>query len=257
VLGHDERHQALEHRHFDFLAFARAFAMEEGGEHRIHHGEGGRLVGHDGRQIPRLSAHHVLQHRDAARGLDRIVVGGAVRVGPLPGVAVGSAEDDARIHLAHRLVVEAEPGQGGGAVVVDEDVDVLRELQQGVLARRLLEIENQAPLVAVAGEEERRHARVPRRAELAVAVARGRLHLHHFGPEVAQDLAGPGAEDDARQFEDANAIEGTGHGLSLRAENLNAGRNCHKTITIQNVFLNDASPCLTKCPRLMTIALDL
>ena len=81
-------------------------------------------------------------------------------------------------------------------------------------ARRLLQVEHDAALVAVAGEVQRRHARIAVRAERAVAVAPGRLDLDDVRAHVRQHLAGPGAEDDARQFDYFDSLQWSRHSLN-------------------------------------------
>ena len=49
MLGHHEAGEAFEHRHFDELAFACAFAMEERGQHRIDRVHARHLVGEERR----------------------------------------------------------------------------------------------------------------------------------------------------------------------------------------------------------------
>src|SRR3989441_9278977 len=110
-----------------------------------------------------------------------------------------------------RLVLEAEPRRWSGPEVVQDDVGGRREPEQRAASGGLLEIEDQAALVPVAGEVERAHAGVSGRPEAARRVAFGGLDLDDVGAQVAQGLRGPGAEHDGRDVEDADAYERSGH----------------------------------------------
>ena len=108
-------------------------------------------------------------------------------------------------------VVEAETGGRGGAEIVEHGVRGGGELEEGGPAARLLEIEHDAPLVAVAGEEEGAHARMPRGTEPARGVALRRLDLDDVGAQVTQGLGRPRTEDDRGHVDDPHAVERSGH----------------------------------------------
>src|SRR5437870_5543634 len=211
VLHHDVGDHGLEHRHLDGLPLAGPLAVEQRRQHRGEHGERARLVGDDRRYVARLAHEGGLERREPRGRLDDVVVRGLVAVGAARAKAVGRAVDEPGVDGAERLVLEAEPRRWSGPEVVQDDVSGRREPEQRAASGGLLEIEDQAALVPVAGEVERRHAGVSGRPEAARRVAFGGLDLDDVGAQVAQGLRGPGAEHDGRDVEDADAYERSGH----------------------------------------------
>ena len=82
VLDEHERGHRLEHRDFDLLALAGAFAVEERHHGGVQGGQSGDLVRHDGADVVGLAGQLFLDRGDAAFGLDGVVVGRTVRSGP-------------------------------------------------------------------------------------------------------------------------------------------------------------------------------
>src|SRR4029453_2037383 len=211
MLHHHVGDHALHHGDLDGLALARALAVEERGEHRRQHGEGARLVGDDGRHVAGLAHDGSLERGEAGGGLDHVVVRGFFPVGPGRPEALGRAVDEPRIDGMEGRVVEAEPGGRRGAEIVEHGVRGGGELEEGRPAARLLEIEHDAPLVAVAGEKEGAHPRVPRGTEPARGVALRRLDFDDVGAEVTQGLGRPWPEHDRGHVDDPHAVERSGH----------------------------------------------
>src|SRR3989449_742268 len=168
-------------------------------------------IGDDGRYVGGAADGGGLGRRAPRGRLDDVVVRGLVAVGAARAKAVGRAVDEPGVDGAERLVLEAEPRRWSGPEVVQDDVSGRREPEQRAASGGLLEIEDQAALVPVAGEVERRHAGVSGRPEAARRVAFGGLDLDDVGAQVAQGLRGPGAEHDGRDVEDADAYERSGH----------------------------------------------
>ena len=213
VLGHDPVDHRLEHRHLDRLALAGLLAMIECGGHGEHDRHCGRLVRHDGRQVTRLAEHHFLQHRDTAGGLDRVVERALGAIRAVFAVAVATAIDNSRIHLLEVVVVQGQLRHRLRPVVVDHDVHLFRDLENGLAARLLFQVEHDAAFVAIAGQVQRRHARRVRCTERPVAVAVRGFHLDDLGAHVRQHLARKRSEYDRREFEDLDAFQWTRHVL--------------------------------------------
>src|SRR5215470_15073367 len=211
MLHHHVGDHALHHGYLHGLAFARPLAMHEGGQYRGEHGERAGLVGHDGGHVTRLAHHGGLQHRESGGGLDHVVVGGLLPIGAARAEAVGRHVDEARVDDAERLVVQAEPRGGGRTEIVKHHVGARGELEKRGAARGLLEVEDHAALVAIAGEEEGAHARIARGTQATRRVAFRRLHLDDVGAQVAQGLGRPGSENDRGHVEHPHAVERSGH----------------------------------------------
>ena len=214
VLDHHVGGHRLEHRHLDRLAFPGARAVVERREHRGEHGERAGLVGDDGRHVARLAGERRLERREPARRLDHVVVGRLVAVRPRRAEAVGRAVDEPGIHGANGFVLEAEPRRRLRAEIVHHHVRGLGEPEQRLPARLVLQVEDDAALVAIAREEERRHPRMARGPEPARRVALRRLDLDHVGPHVAQHLRRPRPEHDRGDVEYPNSREWSRHGLT-------------------------------------------
>ena len=127
-------------------------------------------------------------------GLQQGVVAG--QAGSCPGSPEGGdrAVDDGRVSFPHVPVAESEGVRGAGAEALHHHVGRLRELQEGLSALLVLEVEDDAALVAVHGVED--GALVPSVGHAArVAVAAGSLDLDHVGAEGAEDHRAVGAGD--------------------------------------------------------------
>ena len=88
-----------------------------------------------------------------------------------------------------------------------------REPAHQLLALRRLEIDRDGALAPIAGVKvSRREVAAVRtldegRAPAAGIVARARpLHLHHVGAEIGQELADPGAGENAGELQDLEAL---------------------------------------------------
>jgi hypothetical protein len=86
-------------------------------------------------------------------------------------------------------------------------VGIRRQAQQHVAAGRLLEIERDAPFVAVHIEEHRPHSGVPARADLAHDVAFERLDFDDVRAHVAELQGRIGTHEHGRHIQDAQTTE--------------------------------------------------
>ena len=107
MLGHDERHHALEHGYLNGLPFAGPLAMKERREHALHHHQPGCLVGNDGGQVAWLTLDHTLQDGNAAGRLNGVIQRPVIAIGACLAIAIGRAVDDGRVDRPHLLVIEA------------------------------------------------------------------------------------------------------------------------------------------------------
>jgi hypothetical protein len=84
-------------------------------------------------------------------------------VGPGAGLAVAGdgAVDDARIDRPHRLVADAELVHHAGPEALENHVGIARQAQENLDARRLLQVQAQALLVAIDDAEEQAVAAFP------------------------------------------------------------------------------------------------
>ena len=210
MLEHVEGDQRLEHRHLDALAFAGLRAVQQGREHRHRDVQSGYLVGDDGIDVARLAVHR-LERREPRDRLDHVVVGGLVSVWTRTAESPGPAVDDSRIACAHRGVVEPEPIDRPRAHVVHERVRAREEPHHGLQAAGVLQIEHDAALVAVVGEEDGPHRVVDRRrAGAAHRVPAGCFDLDHVRAQVPEHLGRDGTEQDGGEIDDPHPREGAG-----------------------------------------------
>jgi hypothetical protein len=89
-----------------------------------------------------------------------------------------------------------------GAVILDQDVGGADEAAQDVGAFRLLQIDDEAFLVAVDAEEIVALAGDEGRKVPRLVAEAGRLDLQHFGAEIAEALGAERAGQDAGQVDD-------------------------------------------------------
>jgi len=159
---------------------------------------------------------------EAGDGLDQEVLAGPRAVGARLAVARGGDIDEPGVDGRHALPVEAEARHHARAEVLDEDVGALDQAPGDRLALGALEIEREAPLVAVRGEEEDAHAVLVEVASGPVALpepAARRLDLDHVGAEVGEELDAGRPEEELGEAEDAGAGqdgERSGHARSGR-----------------------------------------
>ncbi len=155
-------------------------------------------------------------HQAAVR-LQREIVGAHVRKGTFLAVGIELAVDHAGIDRAQRLVAQAEALHRARAKIVDDDVAAFRHAQRSGPAGVRRKVDADAALVAVEGNKRGAGAlgvagRVVGHAEIARFVAAARfLDLDDVGTEVAQHLRGGRRREDAREVEDADAVEGRRH----------------------------------------------
>ena len=109
MLGQHEGRHGFEHRDLDMLAAAVPLAVEQRHADRREHGQSDHFVSHHRIGVTRPAAIYPLQRRDAAGGLDNVVIGGFSGIRPGFAKAIGAAVDKIRIDLPQGIVVQAEP----------------------------------------------------------------------------------------------------------------------------------------------------
>src|SRR5256885_7287559 len=116
--------------------------------------------------------------------------------------AADRAVDEARVDRRQRLVAESEPVHYARAVILDEDVRVGNETAQDVGTRLLLQVDDEALLVAVDAEEIVALARDKGRKMPRLVAEPRRLDLQHLGAEIAETLRAKRPGQDAGQVDD-------------------------------------------------------
>ena len=223
-------HLNVEQREVDVLATPGGVARLQRGQH----GDGCVLSGHDvghrdaGLQWP-ATGHLVRFAGDAhqpAHALYQEVVARAFAIGAGLSEAGDRAVDQPRACRGERRVVEAVLREPADLVVLEQDVGLRGELTRDGPAFLGRDVQGDRLLAAVGGQEVRRLARgfargVPgeRRAPAPGIVARaGALDLDHFGAQVGEVLAAPGAGQNPRQVQHPASVQRTIHrGLPSRS----------------------------------------
>ena len=149
-----------------------------------------------------LQGVHVLEER---------VVGGFAGIAAMAPVADGRRIDDVGIDRPDMLDVDLQLLPGGGKVVRQEDVGVLAQFVDDLLALGRADIDADGALAAVGMLDERMAQRIqfdPAHVEeAALGIATHRvLDLDHIRTPVRQDRAGCRSECKLRHFENANAL---------------------------------------------------
>src|SRR5262249_6428821 len=145
-----------------------------------------------------------------------------LRVRPgLPEAGDGDV-DDGRVDRADSLVSEPEPGGHAGQEVLHHDICPPGELERNLRAFGMLEIEGDAPLVAIDGREGCAHAVLA--AQHAQVVAHWRpLQLNPGFRQVGQERAHVRPTFHAREVEDADAFEHAHQAGMLRVGKVQSG----------------------------------
>jgi hypothetical protein len=179
-----------------------------GGEQRAEHV--GRL--HAG---PRRHPARLAGHRQRAReGLDDQVDAGAAPVRPGLAEAGHRRIDKARIDGAQRIRAQSQLVQRARPVGFQEHVRLRGELEHDGARRVLLEVEHEAPLVAV--ERREAHALAVAQGRRGAAhVARRRLDLDHVGAHVGEQRPGERAGNEVGKLDHPYPFERLRHCVSL------------------------------------------
>ena len=148
------------------------------------------------------------QRHHAEFGLQYRVEAGAVRHRPVLPIGGDGEIDQPREPFGEGGVVEAEALHHAHAEILDDDIRIRQQVEHDFLAFRRADIEGDALLVAVEGEEEMAFSR---RAGLrhAPRVVAGRriLDLDDFGAHIGEYLRAERPRDDAREIHHLDAPE--------------------------------------------------
>ena len=117
------------------------------------------------------------------------------------------AIDERRVDAAQRLVAQADPLGCGGAHRVDQDIAACGQAVQHVSRLGLFHVEDDAALVAVAGQEHRTHVARMAWTYRACEVTVGRFDFDHIGAHVAQVLRGDRPHDHRSQVQHLDAVQ--------------------------------------------------
>src|SRR6185295_6125368 len=151
--GAEERELSFQHRDVDALPLAGLVLHPQREQRPVGGIHACREIG-DGDAGARAVRARLARDADhAALGLQDEVERRAVAVRAVLAEPRDGAVDDALVPLARRLVVEPEPLESVDPEVLQHDVALLDELEEELLAFRLLEIDDDAALVAMQADE--------------------------------------------------------------------------------------------------------
>ena len=145
----EHRDQRLQERGGDPLAFAGLLALEQRGDDAEREVDAGTGVADGDPGAHRAFAGPAGDRHEPAHALRDLVEAGAVGVRPVLPEAADAGVDDARIDLAHRLVIDAEPQFHLRPVILNDHIRGLRHLLEDRHPFGRLEVQRHAPLVAV------------------------------------------------------------------------------------------------------------
>ena len=210
--GGDQRPHDLEHgvqkADVDHLALAGLLGMAERGEDAEGAHQGRHLVGQrDGRQ-QRSALGLAEQSREAAEGLGDGGEAGMLGIGPVLAEAAHPQDDELRIRPQQILAAETQGLELSRPHVLDQHIRLGQKRPKARPAGVGFQIQGDRELVAV---EELPEIGIglarPRPAHAPGRIAARRLDLDDLRPEIGEIFARPGAGDDGRQLDHANAGE--------------------------------------------------
>ena len=202
-------HLRVQHRDVNVLALAAGLIpVVEGG----HNGKGGPHsgadVGNGHAHLLRLAAGFAGNAHQAADALHNLIVSRAALVRPVLPEAGNGAVDDARIDDLDGGVAEAEAGHYAGSKVFHDDIGLGGQLQENIPGLVLLEVEGQAALVAVDGQEVGAFRADKGRPPVAGIVAAARqFNLEDVGAIVAQHQGTERAGQGPGQIQHAHPLQ--------------------------------------------------
>ena len=198
----------LQHVDLDAVAAAGPLAIVKSAEDAVAREHAGGVVG-DGRPARLRMLRVELQAEDAAQRHRHIIVGRPLAVGPGFAEPGDRAMDQPGIGGLERLLPQSELGHDAGPIILEQDVGAGEELEQDGTARLRAQVELDAALAAVVGDEIR--AVLPA-AEIAERIAALRmLDLDHVGAEIGEHHAGERRRDHRAQLDHVHALEDIGH----------------------------------------------
>ena len=201
----DRDRAGLVHGNLDPLAFARAFALHEGTEDSGAEMDAREEIAHRGTGLGRRPIGVAGGVGDAAHRLDGDVHRGEVAIGPVEAEARTAAIDQARVELAQHVVAEAQSVHHARREILDQHVGLGDQVEEDLLAARLLEVEDHRLLVGIEHDQ-----RIGLDLALAAAhhVALRRLDLEHARAHEGELQAAIGAVVDLPEIEDEHPVEG-------------------------------------------------
>ena len=130
--------------------------------------------------------------------MDNIIIGGPFRVGPRLPKADQFHVDDFRIDLPAILIAEPKPRHGRGADGADDCIYILGDLEIGLLSFFVLEIEDDAALIAVRHQEKPAHPGIFHGCYGPRYISLGRFDLDDIGTIIRENLGRVGSIGDGR-----------------------------------------------------------
>ena len=215
--------RAVGHRDVDHLALAAPPRLLQRGEDPDRrHQPAAAEVGDLRAGLDRRAAGLAGQAEDPVQAQVVHVVAGAVAVRAVLAVAGDRAVDEGRVRLAQHVEADAELVEHAGPEALDQHVGRLGQLEQGLAAPLLLQVEADRALVAVQREVDRR-AGAERRVLLGAVVGRrpahvvalaGVLDLDHVGAEVGEQQRAEAAGEQAGEVEDLDVLQRAAHAFA-------------------------------------------
>jgi hypothetical protein len=210
-----------QHAHFHVEPLPGAAALEQGAEDAQGEEGGPVLIDHRGAHRRGRLVRAPGDVGQAGEGLHEEVLPGPVAIRAALAVARGRDVDEPRVERAGRLPVQPEAGHDARAEVLHEDIGALDEPARDGLAAGLLEIQGEAPLVAVGEEEEDADAVEEEVGAGPVALpepSARRLDLDHVGPEVGEELHRGGAQEELSEADHAHVFQNRQRRAGVRQE---------------------------------------
>ena len=206
---------AADHRRIDHLALAARPPRVQRGRDRERREHAGHHVGLGHAHHHRVAARLAGEAHDPAHPLHDEVVSGPGATGAILAEAADVTHDDARRDRADAVVGEAEVRERPRAEVLDQHIAALDHSLEHALPLGVLEVEGDAPLVAIDREVIRRHALDLRRHPRPGLVTGPReLDLDDVGAVVGEHQRAIRTGERAREIEDVDARQralGRGH----------------------------------------------
>ena len=212
------RPQAVRHqRGVDMAAHAGLLAPPERRHDRAIERHGARMIAHAGRRAGRhcicIGAHHV--HQPGARPVGGGIEAGLLGLGAVLAIGGEGGVDQTRVQVFQVAVAGAQFSPHRERHVGDEDVGLLDQLAQYLVAAFGLQVERKPALVAVVEDPgvvavHQRRAGAGVKGAVEITFAR-RLDLDHVGAEVGKDRRGRRRGNEARAIDHPQSGEQPRH----------------------------------------------
>ena len=198
---------AVHQSHVHHLADAGLLGVDVGGLHADGEAQARQHVADGGAAAGGAAAGPAGDAHEAAHGLGHDVVAGPVMIGAVLAEAGDAAVDQLGVDFLQHVIAQAQLLHGAGAEVLDEDIGLLYQILEDLLALGGLEIQGETALIAVEIDEVSAFPVKTRRIGAGIITLSGDFHLDDVGAHVREEHRAVRPRQNPGQINYGNAFQ--------------------------------------------------